>query len=204
MGLKKDGTVVAVGANSAGQCMVSGWTDIVAITAGGSHTVGLKKDGTVVAVGRNNYGQCEVSNWTDIVAITAGCAHTVGLKKDGTAVAVGCNGSGRCNVSDWTDMVAVAAGDWHTVGLKADGTVVAVGDTGNGKCDVSGWKLFNSFETIEAERKAAHREKIADYERKRDNCQKELSNLKGLFTGKRRREIEERLAEIEAELKRLQ
>ena len=47
--LKKDGTVVAVGWNEDGQCNVSDWKDIVAISAGYDHTVGLKKDGTVVA-----------------------------------------------------------------------------------------------------------------------------------------------------------
>ena len=66
VGLKSDGTVVAVGDNSSGQCDVSDWSDIVAISAGGHFTVGLKSDGTVVAVGSNKYGQCDVGNWTDI------------------------------------------------------------------------------------------------------------------------------------------
>ena len=65
IGLKADGTVVAVGNNTDGQCDVSDWTDIVAISVD-DHTVGLKKDGTVVAVGENEYGQCDVSGWTDI------------------------------------------------------------------------------------------------------------------------------------------
>ena len=150
VGLKKDGTVVAVGDNDDGQCDVSGWKDIVAVSAGGSHTVGLKKDGTVVATeytgdDRYNYGQCDVSGWKDIVAVSAGSSHTVGLKKDGTVVAVGRNFYGQCNVSDWKDIVAVSAGGCHTVGLKKDGTVVATGYTldyeyYDGQCDVSGWK----------------------------------------------------------------
>ena len=140
VGLKSDGTVVAVGYNYSGQCDVSEWTDIVAISAGTCHTVGLKTDGTVVAVGDNYSGQCDVSEWTDIVQISAGTCHTVGLKTDGTVVAVGDNGSGRCNVSSWKDIVYVSAGRNHTVGLKSDGTVVAVGDNDSGKCDVSSWK----------------------------------------------------------------
>ena len=55
VGLKADGTVVAVGDNTDGQCEVSDWRDIVAISAGYGHTVGLKADGTVVAVGDYNY-----------------------------------------------------------------------------------------------------------------------------------------------------
>ena len=138
VGLKADGTVVAVGDNGVGQCKVSGWEDIVAISAGDGHTVGLKADGTVVAVGWNDDGQCKVSGWEDIVAISAGTAHTVGLKADGRVVAVGYNGNG--DVSDWTDIVAISAGSSHTVGLKADGTVVAVGDNKYGQCKVSGWE----------------------------------------------------------------
>ena len=144
VGLKSDGTVVAVGYNDDGQCDVSDWTNIVAVSAGGSHTVGLKSDGTVVATKYTGYksdyyGQCDVSDWTDIVAVSAGYLHTVGLKSDGTVVAVGYNGAGQCDVSDWMDIVAVSAGGWHTVGLKSDGTVVAVGYNDDGQCDVSDW-----------------------------------------------------------------
>ena len=57
VGLKADGTVVAVGDNWNGQCNVSDWKDIVAIGAGDDHTVGLKADGTVVAVGYNGAGR---------------------------------------------------------------------------------------------------------------------------------------------------
>ena len=139
VGMKKDGTVVAVGYN--GRYDVSGWKDIVSVSAGYYHTVGLKKDGTVVAVGWNDDGQCDVSGWKDIVSVSAGGRHTVGLKKDGTVVAVGWNDYGsQCDVSGWKDIVSVSAGGAHTVGLKKDGTVVAVGINGYGQCDVSGWK----------------------------------------------------------------
>ena len=140
VGLKADGTVVAVGRNDDGRCNVSGWEDIVAVGAGDFHTVGLKADGTVVAVGRDDEDQCNISGWKDIVAVSTRCRHTVGLKADGTVVAVGMNKYDQCNVSDWKDIVAVSAGEFHTVGLKADGTVVAVGEKSNGQCNVSGWK----------------------------------------------------------------
>ena len=140
--LKTDGTVIAVGGNDDGQCDVSDWTDIVAISARSSQTVGLKADGTVVAVGEGSYGtydKCAIFDWTDIVAISAGNDHIVGLKADGTVVATGRNSSGQCNVSDWTDIVAISAGGWYTVGLKADGTVLAVGDNSYGQCGVTDW-----------------------------------------------------------------
>jgi len=139
VGLKSDGTVVAVGQNDDGQCNVDGWTDITQVAAGLSHTVGLKSDGTVVAVGSNYAGQCDVDGWTDITRVAAGLSHTVGLKSDGTVVAVGQNDEGQCDLGGWTDITRVAAGGWHTVGLKSDGTVVAVGSNYEGQCDVDGW-----------------------------------------------------------------
>ena len=155
VGLKSDGTVVAVGENDDGQCDVREWTDIVAISAGEDHTVGLKSDGTVVAVGGNDDGQCDVSEWTDIVAISAGEDHTVGLKSDGTVVAVGGNDDGQCDVSEWTDIVAISAGSSRTVGLKSDGTVVAVGWNTYGQCDVDSWKNIKLPASFSPEEMAA-------------------------------------------------
>lgn len=139
VGLKPDGTVVAVGSNEYGQCNVDSWTDIVAVSAGSWHTIGLTSDETVVATGFNDDGQCNVDSWTDIVAVSAGYLHTVGLKADGTVVAAGSNEHGQCNVDNWTDIVAVSAGYQHTVGLKADGTVVATGSNTNNQCNVGDW-----------------------------------------------------------------
>ena len=144
IGLKSDGTVLAVGNNKSGQCEVSEWRDIVAISAGNTHTVGLKADGTVVAVGNNICDECEVSGWSDIVAVSA-CSHTVGLKADGTVVATGHNWIGECEVSEWRDIVAISAGQDYTVGLKADGTVVAVGNNDSEQCEVSAWKWYTNI-----------------------------------------------------------
>ena len=140
VGLRRNGTVAAVGGNFSGQCDVSGWRDIVAVAAGNSYTVGLRGDGTVVAVGSHTLGQCDVSGWRDIVAVATGWNHTVGLRRDGTVVAVGGNTLGQCDVSGWRDIVAVAAGGNHTVGLRRDGTVVAVGRNEKGQCDVGDWR----------------------------------------------------------------
>jgi len=64
VGLKSDGTVVAVGFNDYGQLDVGSWTGITRVAAGvAAHTVGLKSDGTVVAVGNNGNGQCDTFNW---------------------------------------------------------------------------------------------------------------------------------------------
>ncbi|MCC8356333.1 MAG: TIR domain-containing protein [Oscillospiraceae bacterium] len=139
VGLKIDGTVIAVGDNYDSQCSVTQWENIVSVAAGGSHTVGLKIDGTVITCGSNSIGQCDVSEWTDIIAVTAGGAYTVGLKTDGTVVATGINNFEQCGVSEWTDIVAVSAGRTHTVGLNSNGMVMATGYNDSGQCDVSDW-----------------------------------------------------------------
>ena len=144
VGLKSDGTVVAVGTNTLGQCDVGDWIDIVQVSAGYYYTVGLRSDGTVVAVGSNSHGQSNLGRWTDIVQIAAGPNHVVGLKSDGTVVVKGGNEYGQWSsgIHDWTDITQVAAGALHTVGLKSDGTVVAVGcvnGNNRGQCNVSNW-----------------------------------------------------------------
>lgn len=145
VGLKSDGTVLAVGYNDWGGANVSSWTNITAVAAGYDHSVGLKANGTVVAVTENDYGQTNVSSWTNITAVAAGAYHTVGLRSDGTVVAAGFNGSGQTNVSSWTGIVAIAAGYDHTVGLKADGTVVAVGRSVEGQTGVSSWSNITAI-----------------------------------------------------------
>ena len=91
VGLKANGTVVAAGQNSYGQCNVNGWRDVVQVAAGYGHTVGLQSDGTVVPVGDNSNGQCNVGNWTEITQVAAGGGYTMGLRADGTVVTVGDN-----------------------------------------------------------------------------------------------------------------
>jgi len=66
LGLRADGTVLAIGDNDEGQCEVSDWTDIVAISASDKHVIGLKSDGTVVTAGKNYYGECSLGGWSDM------------------------------------------------------------------------------------------------------------------------------------------
>lgn len=88
------------------------WSNIVAIAAGGDHTVGLKSDGSVVAIGDNRNYQCDVSEWTDIISISASEYNTVGLKSDGTVVVTEHQGNpthyymgGHLgDVTSWTDI----------------------------------------------------------------------------------------------------
>ncbi len=150
IGLKKDGTVVAVGNNYSGQCNVDKWTNIVSVSASMNHTVGLKKDGTVLAVGTNYLGQCNVESWSDIVSIYAGYGYTVGLKRDGTVVATG-SLDGLSQVHKWNNIVSVTGSFSHIVGLKKDGTVVATGNNDYGQCNVSNWSNIGDVFTIDSQ-----------------------------------------------------
>ncbi len=136
LGIRSDGTAVAVGCNAYGQCEVGDWTDLTSISGNWSHSVGLRSDGTVVAVGNGFDGRCNVQDWSDIVDVAAGGWFTIGLKKDGTAVI-----TGDLDVSTWTDITDVSAGNNFAIGLRSNGTVVAVGSDEFHQCtDVADWK----------------------------------------------------------------
>lgn len=110
VGLKTDGTVVAIGDNEFGQCNVSEWTDIVKVATGDWYTVGLRKDGTVLMTGENESGYKYIEyealeSCTDIVDIAAGYGHTLCLHKDGTVTAFGFDDDGKCSKTvDWKNI----------------------------------------------------------------------------------------------------
>ena len=93
LGLKSDGTIVAWGDNSYGQCNVpSPNADFVAVAAGVIHSLGLKSDSTIVAWGeqRQPASATSLAPNADFVAASAGGVdHSLGLKSDGTIVAWG-------------------------------------------------------------------------------------------------------------------
>lgn len=63
LGLKSDGTVVTAGDNSNGQCDVSGWRDIIAISCVDWLTIGLKSDGSVVITGHDSIYGWNLGEW---------------------------------------------------------------------------------------------------------------------------------------------
>lgn len=146
-GLKKDGTVVAIGENIYGQCDTMSWSNIISIDVGKNHTVGLRADGSVVAVGLNSEHQCDVGDWKDIIAVSAGDGYTVGLKKDGRIVVTEKSEMDwQSNAKKWENIVAISAGSYHVVGVNSAGNVMAVG-AGNQTeeiCNVDEWENVTS------------------------------------------------------------
>ncbi|MDP4161393.1 MAG: cell wall-binding repeat-containing protein, partial [Bacillota bacterium] len=136
LALSSDGTVWAWGDNSEGELgnnkselqnspvpvQVSNLTNVIAVAAGGAHSLALKKDGTVWGWGNNEVGQggfgksellaggpdvyipdqykksyvpLQVQGLTNIVAIAAGADYSLALKADGTVWAWGNNAYGQ-------------------------------------------------------------------------------------------------------------
>ena len=212
LGVKSNGKVLFVGHNYIGSESYSGmytnvskWTNIVAIAGDSYHTVGLKKDGTVVATGDNKKGQCNVSGWRNIVAVAAAYQHTVGLKADGTVVAVGNNECGQCNVSNWKlcTQKSDKKPDAKDRGDKR------INQTANSSEDLRHSKIdsfiewaedFAQQKDLEKQNDLKRQQKIKELNSEKAFLQKELPSLKGLFLGKRRKEIEARIKQIDIEI----
>ena len=166
--LKQDGTVWAWGLNVDGQLgdgstvtlrnvpvQVTGLSGVVAITAGGRHSLAVKIDGSVVAWGSNSNGQLgngsiissnvpiAVLGLSNIATVAAGGLHSLAVKDDATVAAWGSNAFGQLGVGDTTNRLMpvlvpgltqigrIAAGAAHSLALKAGGTFYSWGNNAN-------------------------------------------------------------------------
>jgi hypothetical protein len=135
-------TVQCTGSNEAGECNVSGWSDIEQVAAGEFFSLGLDSSGDVFCAGAIYYGPCDVSAFSGhtIEYIAAGPYHALGITDAGAVIGVGYNDGGRLDISSWTsNFVEVDCGEMHSLGRKADGSVECVGDNTQEQCDVSDW-----------------------------------------------------------------
>ncbi|MCX6874714.1 MAG: cadherin-like beta sandwich domain-containing protein [Verrucomicrobia bacterium] len=180
LALCSDGTVAAWGYNGYGQLGNNSTTNssvpvavtssgiladktVVAIAAGGYHSLALCSDGTVAAWGYNGNGQLGDNGYTysssvpvavtssgiltgkTVVAIAAGYYHSLALCSDGTVAAWGNNDYGQLGAGNTSTavtatgiltgktVVAIAAGNSHSLALCSDGTLAAWGHNGYGQ-----------------------------------------------------------------------
>ena len=111
---------------------------MVAVAAGGNHSLALRADGTVVAWGDNTDAQGNFAGesvvplgLTNVVALAAGDYHSLAACADGTVAAWGDDSQGQCSVpAGLSNVVALAGGGGHSLALLADGTVVPGALTG--------------------------------------------------------------------------
>ena len=208
VGLKADGTIIATryrGEYDFGQYDFSDWNDIVSISVGGYITIGLKANGMVVANGINTSAQNEISHWKDIVAVSAGKAHVVGLRTDGTVVAAKCSDyyhvddCGQTDVSGWKLFTSPDT-------LEEE-RLLATKRIERERMEI---EEKNRKEAEERAKKEKNRQieqlnsNISSSQQKKASVEAELANLKGLFSGKRRRELEGEIASLDAFIKKLQ
>jgi alpha-tubulin suppressor-like RCC1 family protein len=135
LGLRNDGTVVALSAGAPG--VTPGLSNVVAISAGRYHSLALRDNGTVVAWGAGtnttqnspNYGQSLVpAELSNVVAIAGGWYHSLALRSNGTVVGWGYNSYGQTNVPmNLSNVVAIAAGQNSSLAIRSDGTVAIWG-----------------------------------------------------------------------------
>ncbi|MEU8031737.1 hypothetical protein AB0C13_24355 [Streptomyces sp. NPDC049099] len=179
LALRSDGTVLAWGSNFRGQLGNGTTTDtttpvqvcapgqtapcsqfltgIVAISAGGRHSLALNSDGRVFAWGGNDAGQLGDGTNTDrnvpvqllsvsgVQSISAGAAHSLVSLNNGTARSWGENIRGELGdgtttnsnvpvtVSGLTNVQSVAAGGLHSLAALTDGTARSWGGNVDGQ-----------------------------------------------------------------------
>ena len=161
--LKKDGSIIAWGDNTDGECDVPAsvqQTGVTTISGGFLFKSALQNNGTVIAWGDNRYGQCLGTDalgnpitttplgqpvqiggqvLTGISAIDSDAwGHTVALKNTGQVIAWGSNSNGQCNVplSALSGVTAIATGGYHSIALSGNGSVLVWGSNEYGQCDI--------------------------------------------------------------------
>lgn len=139
LGLKKDGTVVASGANGSGQLDIKDWKKIVDVAAGDKHSVGVTSEGKVLCVGDSNSKACEVSEWTDVKDVEAGNGFTIGIRTDGSIYVAG-NVQNASRMMEQKNITSVAIGTNEVLFLSKNQTVVSVPVSTAQISDVSIWK----------------------------------------------------------------
>lgn len=144
------------------QISPSALSAIVAISAGGEHSMALRADSTVWVWGKNDLSQLgdnttangvipqQVSGLSGIVAISAGKYFSVALGADGRVWAWGANDFGQIGDGNPTpvrgmpvqlpgvdSIVAISAGEFHVLALQSNGQVWAWGRNNYGQLGIS-------------------------------------------------------------------
>ena len=99
--------------------------EIIAVSAGRTHSLALKRDGIIIVWGDNEFGQTNMPpGLSNVVAISVGGNHNLALKQNGTVVGWG---EGNKPPLGLSNIVAIAASRGiagHDLALKSNGTIV--------------------------------------------------------------------------------
>jgi len=136
-------------------------SNVVAISAGGAHSLFVKNDGSLWGMGGNDIGQLGDGTYngtnrpeqilvaSNVTAIAAGSCHSLFLKSDGSLWGMGYNYQGQLGDGNFmtkapygtdrpeqivaSNVTAIAAGGFHSLFLKSDGSLWAMGDNDYGQ-----------------------------------------------------------------------
>lgn len=187
IGLKSNGTVVALGDNSKGQCNVSEWKDVVDIAieknisdAGGNFTIGLTSTGKVLYTGPSN-GRT-AGAWKDIISICSGVEFFLGLAADGKIYAVGLDNN---LIENWKLFKSIETIEQESKEERAKAA-----------------EIIKKKIEAEAEANAKLQTEMRKLEQERSELAAERSKL-GIFSGKRKKEISLRIYDIIKEIEQL-
>jgi alpha-tubulin suppressor-like RCC1 family protein len=188
--LENDGSLWGMGATGSGQLgEVTNYTNIyygniystvqivasnvVAIAAGGAHSLFVKSDGSLWGMGANSSGQLGDGTFnndtngpeeivaSNVIAVAAGTFHSLFLESDGSLWAMGMNyygelGDGTFNNTNVpqqivaSNVIAISAGTYHSLFLKSDGSLWAMGNGGFGQLGDGTYNNTNLPEQIVA------------------------------------------------------
>ena len=205
VGLREDGTVVATrfldnnDFYGFGMCDVSSWTEIVDIAVGRGFIAGLKSDGKVLITGKG-IQRFSTGKWQNIVAISARETYLLGLQADGIVVAEHTDET-IGNVNGWKLFNSL-----ETLEQERKEAAEHVEQERKEAAERAERERKEAAKRVEEEKRKVEERRqarISDLTAEETALNTELANLKGLFSGKRRKEIEMRLTTIEAELKKL-
>lgn len=129
VGLKSDGSIVAVGAGTK-ISEVRNWQDINALACSSNFIAGLKKDGTVIIAGEIS-NKANITSWQNIVKISAGDRHLLAIDSNSKVFSEGNNDFNQCNINNPYDIIDIAAGQYHSVLLREDGQLLYSGENIN-------------------------------------------------------------------------
>ena len=143
VGLKSDGSVVATGDNTHGQCNVSDWTDVISVSTGYiastgmNYTVGLEDDGTLIITCESESTSEKlfrdaVSEFSDIVSFDASNTTIAGMNSNGELIVFICDARlflGKVTIKDILDYDVL-------------GNSVIVMKTSGELESISGWNAF--------------------------------------------------------------
>ncbi len=217
IGLKADGTVVGWLSEShlfGKYGLFANMNDVSILSiAAGKYEFNDRE--CIAAIKEDGEARSQCAEWKewkdkDIVAVDVGRFHTVGLKSNGSVVAANQINEneynkkrfdfGQYNVSEWKLFKSDAE-------KEADYSAACVWQTADTKESLR--KAADAFKVLKDFKDSRQRVQACNqaYERKlqeeKNTISIELANLKGLFSGRRRKEIEARLEEIEKELQKL-